>query len=120
MAKRKTTMRKTSRKASPKRSSARSKSRNAGRRKIIHVVKRKGHNEHFDERKVYASVYAAALNCNYPDYKSEEIARTVTEKIKKWIKHKEVVDYTEIRAEIQDAIKDQDVLLMYRHHEDLC
>lgn len=109
--------RKTTKRKSVKRSSKKSGVRS---HRIKHVVKRKGHNEHFDERKVYASVYAAALNCHYPDYKAEKIAKEVTDKIKKWIKSKEYVDFTEIRAQIQDSIRDSDVLLMYRHYEDLC
>ena len=84
-----------------------------------HVVKRRGHQEHYDERKVYASCYAAALNCHYDEKKSEKIAKGIAKKITSWIKNKPVVTSDEIRDKIIDSLKDEDVKLMYKHHLDL-
>ncbi len=83
------------------------------------IVKRKGHQEAYDNRKVYASVYAAALNCHYSEKKAEKIASQITKKIAAWIKGKGCVDSKEIRKNIISNLEDEDVALMYKHHLDL-
>ena len=40
----------------------------------MEVVKRHGETEAYDERKVYASVYAAALNCHHKEHFCENMA----------------------------------------------
>lgn len=89
------------------------------------VVKRKGHTEHYDEKKVYASVYSAALSCHYSETKSEKIADKITSKINSWIKSevkkkKCVLSYA-IRDKVYENLNkiDKDVALMYKHHLDL-
>jgi transcriptional regulator NrdR family protein len=86
-----------------------------------HIVKRRGHKVSYDSRKVYASCYAAALNCHYGELKSEKIAKYVTTKINEWIKNKATVDSEEIRDRIISILngKDKDVALMYKHFLDL-
>ena len=83
------------------------------------IVKRRGQRERYDERKVYASIYAAALNCHYTEQKSEKIAKDITKKIKSWIKTKKDITSEEIRDQILKHIKDKNVKLMYTHHLDL-
>ena len=83
------------------------------------VVKRKGHQEAYDSRKVYASCYAAALNCHYSESKSEKIAAGVAKKITKWIAGKGCVDSSKIKEQVIKVLKDKDVALMYRSHLDL-
>ena len=84
-----------------------------------HIIKREGHKEKYDQRKTYASVYAAALNCHYSDIKSEKIAKSATIKINSWIRNKKLVYSEELREQILKIITDRDVELMYRHHYDL-
>ena len=84
-----------------------------------HVVKRKGLTEPFDEKKVYASCYAAALNCHYSEKEAEQIAQATLKKVNLWISHKKVVHSKEIRASVLRNLKDADVALMYKHHLDL-
>ena len=83
------------------------------------IIKRRGHREKYDERKVYASVYAAALNCHYSEQKSEKIAKEITKKINSWIKKRKEITSEEIRDQIIKNLKDRDVKLMYKHHLDL-
>ena len=83
------------------------------------IVKRKGHLEHYEERKVYASVYAAALNCHYSEKKSKKIAKQVARKITLWLDGKKHITSNHIRKEIIKNIGDSDVKLMYEHHLDL-
>ena len=84
-----------------------------------HVVKRKGGKEIYDEKKVYASVYAAALNCYYSEQNAEKIAESVKKRINIWVKNKSSVSSEEIRNQIIKVLKDRHVALMYKHHLDL-
>ena len=83
------------------------------------VVKRKGHIQHYEERKVYASVYAAGLNCHYGEQKAEKIAKQVAKKITNWIKGKKKVSSLDVRKQVIKALNDKDVKLMYESHLDL-
>ena len=84
------------------------------------IIKRKGHKEVYDERKVYASIYSAALNCHYDEKKSEKIAERAAKKITPWIKKsKKCIDSNEIRRQVLHNLKDKDVALMYKTHLDL-
>jgi len=88
---------------------------------LRHVVKRKNIQELYDSKKVYASVYAAALNCHYGERKSEKVALDVMKKINSWVKSRKVINSTSIRDEVLKELDkiDKDVALMYRHHLDL-
>jgi transcriptional regulator NrdR family protein len=86
------------------------------------VVKRHGSKEAYDQRKVYASCYSAALNCHYSEIESEKLANYVMKKVNVWVKGKKNVSSVEIRKEIIKHLypKDKDIVLMYKHHLDLC
>lgn len=84
-----------------------------------YVVKRKGHKESYDEKKIYASVYAAALNCHYSEQKAERIAENVKKSINNWIKGKSTISSEDIRKQIIKLLRDKHVALMYKHHLDL-
>ncbi len=83
------------------------------------VVKRGGGKEKYDEKKVYASVYASALNCEYGEQESEKIAKTIMKKISAWAKKHSVIDSNDIREQVLKNLKDRAVKLMYKHHLDL-
>jgi len=84
------------------------------------IIKRRGYEEPYDEKKVYASVYSAALNCEYTEKKSEEIALIVMKKCNDWIrKQPKIIGSEKIREFVLNEIKDKDVKLMYEHHLDL-
>ena len=85
-----------------------------------HIVKRHGISETYDQKKVYASVYAAALNAHYTEKKAEELANEVMKKVSAWAKSEESVFSVEIRYQILKHIADEDVSLMYTHHLDVC
>ena len=76
--------------------------------------------EAYDERKVYASVYAAALNCEYSEQKAEKLATAVSKKITAFMKKsKSCLDSRVIREQVARHLKDKDIALMYKHHLDL-
>ena len=84
------------------------------------IVKRRGHTEHYNEKKVYASVYAAALNCHYDEQRAEKLASYVTGKVSAWAHRRSAIDSKEIRTQVLSEIYDEDVAMMYKHHLDIC
>lgn len=87
-----------------------------------HVVKRKGHKEDFDDRKVYASVYAAALNSHYDEVSAENVAALIADHMEDWLHDRAEVKSSEIRKEIINTLNDidEDVALMYDSILDVC
>lgn len=83
------------------------------------VVNRAGRKERYDEKKVYASVYAAALNCEYGEREAEGIARGIMERVNAWLKKKSEVNSQDIRKMVLKSLRYRDIALMYLHHLDL-
>jgi transcriptional regulator NrdR family protein len=85
------------------------------------IVKRKGHSEEYDEKKVYAAVFAAALNCDYNDQQSERVANGVMLNVNAAVKKKKTgISAQDLRELIIQNINDKDVALMFKHHLDVC
>lgn len=89
-----------------------------GRGKMALVVKRKGHREAFDERKVYGSVYAACASAHYDEAGCEKVAYQITEKIKKFVKNKKEIPSAALREKVESELdkKDEELAFFYRHH----
>ena len=62
-----------------------------------HIVKRHGHNEAFDERKLYASIVNACLATRMTDQEAELIADNVTNHVKQWLEPKHEVTSHDIK-----------------------
>lgn len=62
-----------------------------------HIVKRNQEIETFDNRKVYASIYASCLAVHEPTAAAELIAGKVTNDIEHWIAAKNEVTANDIR-----------------------
>lgn len=86
-----------------------------------HIVKRAGHTEKFDERKVYATCYAACMNAHVGKEEAEKICRKVAAGITSWIKKKKVVTSEMIFREIIRLMKKEhkDATFMYETHRDI-
>lgn len=85
---------------------------------MVIIVKRKGHTEKFDERKVYGSVYAACASAHYSEMLCEKTAEGVAEKINKFVKNKKEIQSTEIRKKIEAELKkkDKELAFFYEQH----
>lgn len=83
-----------------------------------HIVKRKGHTEPFDERKVYASVYAACQAVREPAGSAELIADKVVGDIKAWIEKKHEVTANDIRRQAAKHLQayNPDAAYIFLHH----
>ena len=89
---------------------------------MTNIIKRHGHEEKFDERKVYASVFAACLTAHRNENHAEEVAEKVTEAVKKWLKAKKKVEAEDLYTAINDNLKkvDADAYFLYKTHRDIC
>lgn len=87
------------------------------------IVKRKGYSQEYDEKKVYASCYAAAINCNYSERRAEELASRVANSVTKWVnsqlKKKKPITSEDIKDKITFFMNDDEVSFMYKHHLDI-
>lgn len=88
---------------------------------VSHIVKRKGHKEKFDEKKLYGSVYGACMVSDMGEGKCEEVAGFVTKTVKNKLKKKKEVDSTEISklAEASLRKKNKEAAFMYKTHRDI-
>ena len=86
-----------------------------------HVVKRRGHLEKFDDRKIYASAYAAALTAHLTPKRAEEIACEVCNAIGKWVAAHTMVTAHMIYEQIVKELRkhDKNAAFMYETHTDL-
>lgn len=87
---------------------------------MAQIIKRHGKKQKYDQKKVYASVYAAALNSHYSEKKAEDLADKVTKKVNSFVKTKKQVTSAGIKDQVIKNIKDKDVVINYKHHLDLC
>jgi transcriptional regulator NrdR family protein len=84
-----------------------------------HVVKRMpGHSEPYDERKLYASVYAACLSLRTPAGEAELTASKVCKDIEPWLENKAEVTSIDLRHRAADHLKvyNPDAAYMYVRH----
>ncbi len=86
-----------------------------------HLVKRKGHVHIFDERKVYASCYAACLSAHMRHEEAEKVCNIVTKEINKRIKNKKVITSNQIFKEVTRILNrhNKDAAFMYFTHRDI-
>ncbi len=86
-----------------------------------HIVKRHGHKERFDERKIYASCYAACLCAHMHHEHAEETCEKVVHDIKKWIAKKQEVTSHQIFQETARFIRkyNKNAAFMYATHRDI-
>ena len=85
------------------------------------IVKRKGHTEHFDERKIYASVYAACLSLRMKEGEAELIAEKVTKEVKETLRGADEVSSNIIHKHVAKSLEhyNADAAYMYDTHRDI-
>lgn len=70
-----------------------------------HIVKRAGHSENYDERKLYASIYAACLSVREHPGSAELIAQEVVHQFENWLENKHEVSSNDIRRKAGQYLK---------------
>lgn len=82
------------------------------------VVKRKGHKEKYDEKKVYGSIYAACASAHYDEMQCEKLSEQITGKINKFVKNRKIIQSTKLREKIENELKkkDEELAFFYEQH----
>jgi len=85
------------------------------------IVKRKGHTEEFDERKVYSSCYAAGLGAGLDHIEAEKLCDKACKAIRQWAHKKVMMTSDEIfKKTIQELKKhNEKAAFMYETHRDI-
>ena len=88
---------------------------------ILQIVKRKGHTELYDERKVYGSCFFACRNAHLSEKEAEEICRKASAAITKWIKKQKIVYSGDIFKKLIEELKkhNEDAAFLYETHRDI-
>lgn len=88
---------------------------------MVTIVKRRGQRQDFDERKLYASLYAACLSAHVKHEEAESIANLVCREIKKWLHNKEEVTSDEIFKQAGKELEhlNKAASFMYLTHRDV-
>ncbi len=86
-----------------------------------HIVKRKGHSEEFDERKLYGSVYLALMSLRMSDEEAETISHMVTEEVKNELKNDKEITSDALQKTTTKSLKKYhpDAAYLYQTHKDL-
>ncbi len=85
------------------------------------VVKRKGHKEPFEPRKIYASVYAACTSLRMTDEEAELIAQKVVSNVKDTLKDTHEIDAHTIHKKVVDSLRiyHPEAAYLYDNHRDI-
>lgn len=84
-----------------------------------HIVKRTpGHSEFYDERKLYASIYAACLSVRTPVGEAELTAARLCSDILPWLNTKAEITSGDIRRRAANHLKvyNPDAAFLYERH----
>ena len=83
-----------------------------------HIVKRKGHAEPYDQRKLYASIYASCQTVRVHAGEAELVAERVVQDVEKWLANKAEVTANDIRLQATKHLGayNTEAAWMYKHH----
>ncbi len=82
------------------------------------VVKRRGHVEGFDEKKVYGSIYAACASAHLEEKSCEKLAEKITKQVKAFATKKRELQAKEIHLYVEKELKkvDKELAFYYDQH----
>lgn len=85
------------------------------------IFKRRGKKEKFDEKKLYASVYSACIDCDLSGTEAERISEEITNGVKKFLKGRKKVNSTEIFGFVVQKLarEHEAVAFMYETHREV-
>lgn len=90
-------------------------------RRACLVVKRKGHEEHFDDKKAYASCYFACRSTHMAEQECELISGMVVRRLKAFLAKRKRVDSGDIFHFIGEELQKirPEAAFMYKTHRDI-
>ena len=85
------------------------------------VVKRAGHEEMYDERKVYASCYYACKATHLKTHECEDICSKVVKDVNTWVAKCACVDADQIHPKVAAVLKNynKEAAFLYDTHRDI-
>lgn len=91
------------------------------RTKEIVIVKRRGHTEPYNEKKVYGSSYFACRNAHLSEIESEIISEKVAKSVTKKVKELETVSSDDIFKLIIEELMyyNEDAAFLFETHRDI-
>lgn len=81
------------------------------------IVKRGGHSELFDEKKLYASIYSACLAVREPAGTAEVVAERVVSDVLSWVSRKHEVTSNDIRRVASEHLHGYNVEAAHLYHK---
>jgi len=87
-----------------------------------HIVKRAGHSEPYEQRKVYASVYSALLAVHEPTGTAELLSDKVTQEVDTWMEGKTEVTSADILRKASERLNilHPDAAWIYLYQRSVC
>lgn len=87
----------------------------------LKIVKRKGHTEIYDERKVYGSCYFACRNAHLSEKEAKKICNNVCAAVTKWVSQHKIVSSNDIFKILMKELKqhNEDAAFLYETHRDI-
>ena len=87
----------------------------------LKIVKRAGHTEIYDERKVYGSCFFACRNAHLTELQAEDICGKVSASVTKWANKKKVIYSDDIFKVLIMELKkhNEDAAFLYETHRDI-
>lgn len=91
------------------------------KKKSNKIVKRKGHMEFYDERKVYGSCFFACRNAHLSEKEAEEICSKVCIAVTKLVNKQKIVSSNNIFRILINELKkhSEDASFLYETHRDI-
>lgn len=88
---------------------------------MTQIIKRRGHKQKFDERKLYASIYAACLSANVDKEEAAATSNLVVREVKKWLDEKREVTSDQIFSKAGEELGhlNKEASFMYTTHRDI-
>ena len=86
-----------------------------------HIVKREGHEEHYESQKVFYTCYAACLNGSNSDAEAQKICKKVSKSVDSWIADKKHVTSNDIFKKVIELLRVENdkAAFMYETHRDI-
>ena len=84
-----------------------------------HVIKRAGHKEMFDSKKLYASIYSSCLAAHQTTTNAENSAEHTTQEVSKWLSSRQTtVTSNDLRIKASEFLEklNPDAAYSYAHH----
>lgn len=87
----------------------------------LKIVKRRGHMELYDERKVYASCFFACRSAHLSEKEAEETCNNVCTEVTKHVNKKKIVSSNDIFLALIKELKkySEDAAFLYETHRDI-